>query len=941
MIEIPEASIITLDTYKRDLHVGEAFDLSENFNGRVGDEQVPLVIKFLERGKTQQFEDGLVPFISGFVGDRLDDNNVVNADTGVGVSCTGTRSDIVGMGMVKMNLPGTMFPQEGWFYGFLGLETPDHSKRVSTFNVWFHVYNGNPDMFVNKEPFRTELQKLIDSFTTDIANTEKDALAVIAEYKKKFQDIITKYQQKFQEVADDATWMMSQLDIIEAKIKSNDIATNSQLKQAINDINTSLMSEINQRPKNSDVVDMIERGFTNFDGGQPHAIADEATLKNTYPSGHDGVFITIDTGHMWMWGPQGAWIDGGPYQSTQVKDGSIDITKLSGNAQAPIFIPSKDGIPNYDSETDTFDFRCETDSAYFMMDNKVIQVPQPLVIKNLLFANPDITSVKLIYDADSGSFSFIGWTEKIGTNQTMIGGLRRSNEGWFWSGSMDITIDGKQVDQYNVAPNILFSTSGPNVPNFDSKTRIFDFNSQKNTTATIVIGERVIPVPQGTIARPSTAAMENNTLRLVYNVRDNTAQIISWNEAVPPYCVTIAPILMNYRNHPIIGGDFPYTIDGSQAETQNYNVEFVPSSDGAPIFNKDDYSLDLNCYTDSAYIVYDGNSYQVPKNTIIPYENNKYTSVKYLFKPSTMEFKPTAWNTPIDVGWVQIAAIRFTKNNEALITASFPITVKGASFKPSATDNPLNAKIKGINHRGFNVVAPEESRSAYLLSKQNGYHHWEGDINWTKDNVPMMIHDLTINRTARNLDGSQISGTVNITDLNYADLAKYDFGIVKGNRYKGEPLLSFEELVKLARYNDIFLHIEFKYEFTQEQVQTLHNIVVKYNMLDRIGWQAFNWDNLKPMMKLEPNGQYELLGGDVTDDYFTKMSALKTDTNTIIASQNAALSVDDIQKIADKGYPIYLWTVDDGNTVRRFRDIGMVEGIMTNGAINVADELTK
>lgn len=930
MIKIPEASIITLDTYKRDLHVGEAFDLSENFNGRVGDEQVPLVIKFLERGKTQQFEDGLVPFISGFVGDRLNDDNVVNADTGVGVSYTGTRSDIVGMGMVKMNLPGTMFPQEGWFYGFLGLETPDHSKRVSTFNVWFHVYNGNPDMFVNKEPFRIELQKLIDSFATDIANTENDALAVIAEYRKKFQD-----------VADDATWMMSQLDVIEAKIKSNDIATSSQLKQAINDINTSLMSEINQRPKNSDVVDMLKRGFANFDGGQPHAIADETTLKNTYPNGHDGVFITIDTGHKWMWGPQGAWIDGGVYQSTQIKDGSIDITKLSGNAQAPIFIPSKDGIPNYDSKTDTFDFRCETDSAYFMMDNKVIQAPKPLVVKNSLFANPGVTSAKLIYDADSGSFSFIGWAEKLGIDQTMIGGLRRSDEGWFWSGSMDITIDGKQVDQYNVAPNILFITSGPNVPNFDSKTRIFDFNSQNTTTATIVIGERVIPVPQGTVAQPSAAAMKNNTLRIVYNVHDNTAQIISWNEAVPPYCVTIAPILMNYRNHPIISGGFPYTIDGSQVETQNYNVEFAASSDGAPIFNKDDYSLDLNCYTDSAYIVYDGNSYQVPKNTVIPYENNKYTSVRYLFKPSTMEFKAVAWNTPISVGWVQIVAIRFTKNNEALVTASFPITVKGASFKTKATDNPLNAKVKGINHRGFNTVAPEESRSAYLLSKQNGYHHWEGDINWTKDNVPMMIHDLAINRTARNLDGSQINGTVNITDLNYADLAKYDFGIVKGNQYKGEPLLSFEELVKLARYNDTFLHIEFKYAFTQEQVQTLHNIVVKYNMLDRIGWQAFGWDWIKPMMALDPNGQYELLGGDVNDDYFTKMAALKTNTNTIIASQNAALSVDDIQKIADKGYPIYLWTVDDGDTVRKFRDIGMVEGIMTNGAINVADELTK
>ncbi|WP_420222856.1 metallophosphoesterase family protein [Pediococcus acidilactici] len=155
------AALITLDTYKQMIKAGEAFNIAESFNARVGDEQVPLAVKFLERGKAQQFEDGLVPFMSGFVG-NLDEKGRVTAETGVPVSYTGTRSDIVGLGMVKMNLPGSMFPQEGYFYGFLGLETPDHSKRVSTFSVWFHVYNGNPDMFVNREPFRTELQKELD-----------------------------------------------------------------------------------------------------------------------------------------------------------------------------------------------------------------------------------------------------------------------------------------------------------------------------------------------------------------------------------------------------------------------------------------------------------------------------------------------------------------------------------------------------------------------------------------------------------------------------------------------------------------------------------------------------------------------------------------------------------------------------------------------------------
>ena len=791
-------------------------------------------------------------------------------------------------GRVTFTMPGAAFQaagqyQEAWF------RIEKDGQLVSSLNVKFNVLENNVEFGVDDEPYYSEVEKLITDLKTAIDNSKSEALSIIEDYK-----------QKFQNVTDDATWLMDQLDVISAKIKSNDIATSSQLKQAINDINTSLMSEINQRPKKSDVVDMIKRGFANFDGGNPHTVADIATLKSQYPKGTSGVWVTQDTGHMYFWDANSSgWIDGGAYQATEIKDGSIDITKLAGNSQTPIFIPSRNGIPNYDSETDTFDFRCNTDSAYFMINNRVIQVPQPLVVKNSVFANPVTTSAKLIYDADSESFSFIGWTEKLGINQTMIGGLRRSNEGWFWSGSMDITVDGKEVNQYNIPSNTLFSISSKVAPDFNSKTREFNFNSQNHTTATVFIGDRAIPIPEGTIATPTEEALTGNTLRLVFNVVDYSAKVINWTEEVPPYCVALATILMNYSDHPLIIGGFPYTINGADPDAEKNKVELTPSKDGAPIYNVSDRSLDLNCYTDSAYIIYNGKSYKIPRQTIIEGNGDlKASSIKYIFNPKSMEFKSLGWNESVELGWVVIASARLTVGNEVLFSANFPITVKGASFKSRATDNPLNAKIKGINHRGFNTVAPEESRSAYLLSKQNGYHHWEGDINWTKDNVPMMIHDKAINRTARNLDGSQISGTVNITDLNYADLAKYDFGIVKGDRYKGEPLLSFEELVKLARYNDVFLHIEFKYAFTQEQVQILHNIIVKYNMLDRIGWQAFGWDNLKPMMELEPNGQYELLGGDVTDDYFTKMAALKTETNTIIASQDASRNLLNISHIA-------------------------------------------
>ena len=79
---------ITLDTYKQQIGSQDAFNLQSSFNGRVGDEQVPLAVQFLERGHVHQFDDGLVPFVSGFVGE-LDEDGRVTAETGTAVSYVG------------------------------------------------------------------------------------------------------------------------------------------------------------------------------------------------------------------------------------------------------------------------------------------------------------------------------------------------------------------------------------------------------------------------------------------------------------------------------------------------------------------------------------------------------------------------------------------------------------------------------------------------------------------------------------------------------------------------------------------------------------------------------------------------------------------------------------------------------------------------------------
>lgn len=250
------SALITLDTQKQQNGVSEAFNIQELFNARVGDEQVPFSVKFLERGKAQQFEDGLVPFMSGFVG-NLDDDGKVTAETGEPVSYTGSRDDIVGLGMVKMNLPGMMFPQEGYFYGFLGLETPDHSKRVSTFSVWFHVYNGNPDMFVNKEQFRSELQKELDRVEVLIEQTEGTLKAKLIEWEKLITDLISNKNIDLEQLESRMATVEGNLTILEDKIKADGLLTQAEFDAQIKIVNETISNALAELKQPIPVDDTI------------------------------------------------------------------------------------------------------------------------------------------------------------------------------------------------------------------------------------------------------------------------------------------------------------------------------------------------------------------------------------------------------------------------------------------------------------------------------------------------------------------------------------------------------------------------------------------------------------------------------------------------------------------------------------------------------------
>lgn len=196
--------------------------------------------------------------------------------------------------------------------------------------------------------------------------------------------------------------------------------------------------------------------------------------------------------------------------------------------------------------------------------------------------------------------------------------------------------------------------------------------------------------------------------------------------------------------------------------------------------------------------------------------------------------------------------------------------------------------LKGINHRGYNTVAPENTLPAFILSAQHGFKFVETDVNFTSDDVPVLLHDTTINRTARNADGTELSDDVDINSITYAESQDYDFGIWKGSAYAGTKLPKFEDFIILCKQLGLHPYIELKndVQYTEAQILSVIGIVRKYGMEQNCTWISFA---LNPLYVVKRNAPYSRLGyivSTITGKRITEAKFLRTQYNETFLDAN-------------------------------------------------------
>jgi glycerophosphoryl diester phosphodiesterase len=230
-----------------------------------------------------------------------------------------------------------------------------------------------------------------------------------------------------------------------------------------------------------------------------------------------------------------------------------------------------------------------------------------------------------------------------------------------------------------------------------------------------------------------------------------------------------------------------------------------------------------------------------------------------------------------------------------------------------------------IAHRGLPTVAPENSlpgfEAASALFPRPDFV--ELDYRHSSDDIPTVIHDDKLDRTtnSRALFGA---ADVLIGTKTFVELQKLDAGSWFDPKFAGTKLASLSEAIELVCPKTCLM-IERK----DGDAATLVKLLREKQVLDRVIVQAFDWDFIAEVRKLEPHLPTGLLGKKQLDP--EKLAKIREIKPRVIGWDYRDLNAAAIRAAHDAGVKIWSYTINDPKKALDLVTAGL-DGVITNYA---------
>ncbi len=226
-----------------------------------------------------------------------------------------------------------------------------------------------------------------------------------------------------------------------------------------------------------------------------------------------------------------------------------------------------------------------------------------------------------------------------------------------------------------------------------------------------------------------------------------------------------------------------------------------------------------------------------------------------------------------------------------------------------------------VAHRGWSGKAPENTKAAFQLAIDNpAISAIELDVHLSKDGVPVVIHDHSVDRTT--------NGSGRIIDLTVEELCKLDAGSWFGAEFSGERILLLEEVLEMTKGKKRLL-IELKQmgSYYTGIEQKVADLIQKHNLQEEVLVISFDHESLRKIKAID----VELKTGLIYLGMPTLLleQAAYTGANHL-SFYHGFLTKEIVEILLSNNIEIGAWTVDDMEALERIKALSSKIHITTN-----------
>ncbi len=284
-----------------------------------------------------------------------------------------------------------------------------------------------------------------------------------------------------------------------------------------------------------------------------------------------------------------------------------------------------------------------------------------------------------------------------------------------------------------------------------------------------------------------------------------------------------------------------------------------------------------------------------------------------------------------DVGWFLLVAIAVG----VMLYLIALITAKPAPASPWFAPRAGDHQPLVLAHQGGEGQWPSNTLLAFQNAAQAGADVLDTDMHMTKDGVPILMHDETVDRTT--------DGTGAIRDLTLAQIkqldAAYDFSTDEGQTFpyrgQGVTVPTLEELFQT--FPDKRFGIEIKQTEPLETAQRFCALIRQYQMQGKVLVSSFRQENMDAFRRECPEVATSATENEVKLFYVLHLLGMTRAFTPSYSSFQVPEESGGIYLLTpqfrdaarERNLPIVPWTINEAADLQRMIDLG-VDGINTD-----------